>query len=138
MPTQARFSAPRIIARTASRSASDVERTTVLRRLMRRNITLQRTAAMHHAQTSHAFFSSAQVRSRRVHFQSRNVVQLTGRTAAATKRRNAAMNLVNGFKNWRKYRETYNELSRLNQRELADLGINRADINQVARRAVGY
>jgi uncharacterized protein YjiS (DUF1127 family) len=48
------------------------------------------------------------------------------------------MNLVNGFKNWRKYRETYNELSRLNQRELADLGINRADINQVARRAVGY
>ncbi|MBZ9938828.1 DUF1127 domain-containing protein [Mesorhizobium sp. BR1-1-16] len=48
------------------------------------------------------------------------------------------MNLVNGFKNWRKYRETYSELSRLTKRELADLGIDRADINQVARRAVGY
>ncbi|HWJ73067.1 MAG TPA: DUF1127 domain-containing protein [Kaistia sp.] len=48
------------------------------------------------------------------------------------------MNLVNGFKSWRKYRETYKELSRLTKRELADLGIDRADINQVARRAVGY
>ncbi|HWJ74740.1 DUF1127 domain-containing protein [Mesorhizobium sp. BR1-1-16] len=48
------------------------------------------------------------------------------------------MNIVNGFKNWRKYRETYNELSRLTKRELADLGINRADIDQVARRSVGY
>ncbi|SHG35599.1 Uncharacterized conserved protein YjiS, DUF1127 family [Kaistia soli DSM 19436] len=48
------------------------------------------------------------------------------------------MNLVNGFKSWRKYRETRNELSRLTKRELADLGIDRADINQVARQAVGY
>ena len=48
------------------------------------------------------------------------------------------MNLINGFKNWRKYRETYGELSRLTQRELADLGINRGEISQVARRAVGY
>jgi hypothetical protein len=45
--------------------------------LPRRSIALHRTAAMHHAQTSHAFFSSAQVRSWCVHFQSRNVVQLT-------------------------------------------------------------
>lgn len=48
------------------------------------------------------------------------------------------MNIVNGFKNWRKYRETYSELSRLNKRELADLGIDRADIHKVARQAVGY
>ena len=46
------------------------------------------------------------------------------------------MNLINSYKTWLKYRETKNELSRLTQRELADLGINRADINQVARKAV--
>lgn len=48
------------------------------------------------------------------------------------------MNIVNGFKSWRKYRETYNELSRLTKRELADLGIDHSDIDQVARRSVGY
>lgn len=48
------------------------------------------------------------------------------------------MSLVNSFKNWRKYRETYNELARMTQRELQDLGINRADIDQLARRSAGY
>lgn len=49
------------------------------------------------------------------------------------------MNLINSYKNWLKYRETYNELARLTTRELADLGINRTEINQVARKAVaGY
>ena len=49
------------------------------------------------------------------------------------------MNLINSYKNWLKYRETYNELNRLTQRELADLGLTRADINTVARRSVaGY
>lgn len=49
-----------------------------------------------------------------------------------------ALNLMANYKNWRKYRETYNELSRLTTRELSDLGINRADIGQIARQAVGY
>lgn len=49
-----------------------------------------------------------------------------------------AMNLFASYKNWRKYRETYNELARLTSRELADLGINRGEISQVAKQAVGY
>ena len=48
------------------------------------------------------------------------------------------MNIVKGFKTWRKYRETYGELARMTQRELADLGIDRADIGRVARHAAGY
>ncbi|MAP18523.1 MAG: DUF1127 domain-containing protein [Aurantimonas coralicida] len=47
------------------------------------------------------------------------------------------MNLVRSYNNWRRYRETVNELNRLSQRELADLGISRGDINSVARRAIG-
>ncbi|MCD1643440.1 DUF1127 domain-containing protein [Aurantimonas coralicida] len=47
------------------------------------------------------------------------------------------MNLVRSYNNWRRYRETVNELNRLSQRELADLGISRGDITSVARRAIG-
>lgn len=47
------------------------------------------------------------------------------------------MNLVRSYNNWRRYRETVNELNRLSQRELADLGISRGDINSVTRRAIG-
>ncbi|MBB5754655.1 uncharacterized protein YjiS (DUF1127 family) [Prosthecomicrobium pneumaticum] len=47
----------------------------------------------------------------------------------------AKMDLMNTLRNWRKYRETYNELTRLSNRELADLGIARADIHSVAKRA---
>jgi uncharacterized protein YjiS (DUF1127 family) len=42
---------------------------------------------------------------------------------------------VRGYRNWRKYRDTYNELIRLSPRELEDLGINRADIPAIAREA---
>ncbi len=49
-----------------------------------------------------------------------------------------AMNILASYKNWRKYRETYNELARLNTRELADLGINRGEITQVAKQSAGY
>ena len=49
-----------------------------------------------------------------------------------------AMNLISTYKNWLKYRETYNELARLNTRELADLGINRGEIGKIAKQAVGY
>ncbi|WP_152045701.1 DUF1127 domain-containing protein [Aureimonas psammosilenae] len=47
------------------------------------------------------------------------------------------MNIVRSYSNWRRYRETCNELSRLSQRELADLGIARNDIPSIARRAIG-
>ncbi len=46
------------------------------------------------------------------------------------------MNIVHEYKNWRRYRNTVNELSRLSTRELNDLGINRADIPFVARKAI--
>ncbi|HEY9056976.1 MAG TPA: DUF1127 domain-containing protein [Aurantimonas sp.] len=47
------------------------------------------------------------------------------------------MNIVRSYNNWRRYRETVNELSRLSQRELTDLGIARGDISAIARRTVG-
>jgi len=46
------------------------------------------------------------------------------------------MNLIRNYRNWRRYRETVNELSRLSTRELNDLGLARGDIPHVARRAI--
>jgi uncharacterized protein YjiS (DUF1127 family) len=43
--------------------------------------------------------------------------------------------VVNRLRTYRKYHETYRELSRLSSRELDDLGIARADIPAIARRA---
>ena len=42
--------------------------------------------------------------------------------------------VVKRLQSYRKYQETYRELSRLSPRELDDLGINRADITAIARR----
>lgn len=47
------------------------------------------------------------------------------------------MNVARSFSNWRKYRQTVAELDRLSNRELSDLGVNRADIRSVARSALG-
>ncbi|TBA94327.1 DUF1127 domain-containing protein (plasmid) [Rhizobium ruizarguesonis] len=46
------------------------------------------------------------------------------------------MNVACSFNNWRKYRQTVTELGRMSSRELQDLGINRADIQSVARQSV--
>lgn len=46
------------------------------------------------------------------------------------------MNVARSFNNWRKFRQTVNELGRMSSRELQDLGIDRADIRSVARTAV--
>ncbi len=46
------------------------------------------------------------------------------------------MNIIRNYRNWRRYRDTVNELSRLSNRELNDLGISRVDIPFVARRSV--
>jgi uncharacterized protein YjiS (DUF1127 family) len=43
--------------------------------------------------------------------------------------------LVSTYRSWRKYRETYNELMRLSNRDLADLGISAADIPMIARKS---
>jgi len=44
------------------------------------------------------------------------------------------MNFRKAYKDWRDYRNTVNELSRMSERELNDLGISRGDIPFVARR----
>lgn len=46
------------------------------------------------------------------------------------------MNLIRNIRNWRTYRNTVSELSRLSNRELADLGISRGEIHTVARKAI--
>jgi uncharacterized protein YjiS (DUF1127 family) len=46
------------------------------------------------------------------------------------------MNVARSFNNWRKFRQTVNELDRMSTRELRDLGIDRADIRSVARASV--
>ena len=46
------------------------------------------------------------------------------------------MNLIRNYRNWRSYRDTVNELNRLTNRELTDLGISRGDIPYVARKSV--
>ncbi|WP_181706902.1 DUF1127 domain-containing protein [Chthonobacter rhizosphaerae] len=43
--------------------------------------------------------------------------------------------VVKKLRTYRKYQETYRELSRLSSRELDDLGISRSDIPYIARRA---
>ncbi|MEW9616454.1 DUF1127 domain-containing protein [Shinella sp. S4-D37] len=48
------------------------------------------------------------------------------------------MNMARSFSNWRKYRQTVNELDRMTARELSDLGIERSQIKVVARAAVGF
>jgi len=44
-------------------------------------------------------------------------------------------NVVKKLRSYQKYQETYRELSRLTSRELADLGIARSEIANVARKA---
>ncbi|MER8531740.1 DUF1127 domain-containing protein [Mesorhizobium sp. M1005] len=46
------------------------------------------------------------------------------------------MNPIRAFRNWRMYNETVRELNRLNARQLKDLGINRGDIERIARKGL--
>ncbi len=41
--------------------------------------------------------------------------------------------VVRKFNNWKRFRQTYDELNSLSNRELNDLGIARADIARYAR-----
>lgn len=43
------------------------------------------------------------------------------------------MNLIRSLNNWRRYRATYAQLSRLSDRELSDVGLTRFDIESIAR-----
>lgn len=43
---------------------------------------------------------------------------------------------VERFNAWRSYRRTFAELSRLTDRELADVGLTRSDISAIARKEI--
>jgi uncharacterized protein YjiS (DUF1127 family) len=43
--------------------------------------------------------------------------------------------LVRFIREWKRYNQSLNELSRLGDRELADIGISRSDIHRVAWKA---
>ena len=45
-------------------------------------------------------------------------------------------NLTERILSWRRYRQSIRELSRLSDRELADLGINRLEIASIARKSL--
>jgi len=45
-------------------------------------------------------------------------------------------NITRSYESWRKYRKTFNELDRLSNRELNDLGIARGEIRYIARKSV--
>jgi uncharacterized protein YjiS (DUF1127 family) len=57
-------------------------------------------------------------------------------TSDKPQERGNIMNVARSFNNWRKYRQTVSELGRMTTRELRDLGIDRSDIQSVARAAV--
>ena len=46
------------------------------------------------------------------------------------------MNLMKRYREWKTYRATVNELKRLSNRELSDIGIARADIAAIARSSI--
>ena len=54
----------------------------------------------------------------------------------ATNRGIEAMNLMLTYQKWRQYQRTRNALLKLGDRDLADLGIERAKIDELARRAL--
>jgi uncharacterized protein YjiS (DUF1127 family) len=60
--------------------------------------------------------------------------QSSHRRVAGLKRKRTVMfaNLVRLIREWKRYNQSLNELSRLGDRELADIGISRCDIPRVA------
>ncbi|SFO71128.1 protein of unknown function [Cohaesibacter marisflavi] len=43
--------------------------------------------------------------------------------------------VVENYRQWRNYRDTVDELARLSNRDLGELGISRGDITEIAREA---
>ncbi|MBB5575645.1 MULTISPECIES: DUF1127 domain-containing protein [Rhizobium] len=46
------------------------------------------------------------------------------------------MNIAHSFNNWRQYRRTVSELGRMSNHRLNDIGIERAEIQRIAREAL--
>jgi len=56
-----------------------------------------------------------------------------GRPAAAGRKKDIMLTaLIRFIQEWKRYNQSLNELSRLGDRELADIGISRSDIPRVA------
>ena len=47
------------------------------------------------------------------------------------------MSIVHWFEAWRRYRSAVTELSQLDERDLAELGMTREEIREVARQSAG-
>jgi uncharacterized protein YjiS (DUF1127 family) len=64
--------------------------------------------------------------------------QIKAPASAGFTRKSLAMfaNLVRLIRQWKRYNQSLTELSRLDDRELADIGISRSDIHRVAWNAV--
>jgi uncharacterized protein YjiS (DUF1127 family) len=86
-------------------------------------------AALHNAHCCHAG-SALLNRLNETYFSRREEKRSTKDEVSKT------MNLIRNYRNWRRYRETVSELSRLSNRELSDLGFARGDIREVARKAI--
>jgi uncharacterized protein YjiS (DUF1127 family) len=56
-----------------------------------------------------------------------------GQLTSQRPRKGIIMNVARSINAWRKYRQTVNELGRMTNRELNDLGIARDDIHRIAR-----
>lgn len=64
------------------------------------------------------------------------VIEFSGQRPAVNWKKDIPMNVARSFSKWRKYRQTCNELARMTDRELTDIGVQRADIARVARAAI--
>ncbi len=69
-----------------------------------------------------------------------NPYEMMGHAAAANSADSHGTGIVGRLVSWfsreRQYRATYNELSALTDRDLADIGVSRSDIVSIARRCV--
>jgi uncharacterized protein YjiS (DUF1127 family) len=48
------------------------------------------------------------------------------------KEENMLVAILNALRSWRRYNQSLRELSRLNDRELADIGLTRSDVARIA------
>jgi uncharacterized protein YjiS (DUF1127 family) len=83
-----------------------------------------------------SYANSALLRRNNIAFHTRDDAYFAGKSPAQAdcERKSPAMfaNLVRLIREWKRYNQSLSELSRLGDRELADIGISRSDIHRVA------
>ena len=86
--------------------------------------------------TAHTALSAAQLHSRpsKAYMHCSNLTAVSGASVPQERKKTMIVSwILSKVRNYLQYRETVAELSRLTDRELADLGISRFDIETVAR-----